>query len=383
MVENYLIGLVVQSLARTRQLRRIVQRQYPPEYDGLRRLCLIHLDSIQAELQSLAQETVVDTTLQTPLRVRRFKRIVEHLNSVEGIGVFALSRISPDDSFLNRLIARICREIAFPLPSPTASHISQDYFQIYPSFDLLCVPLLESRFLLHLPDIYHELCHLFHHGPHIDLPELETYQTAYVGSQFEMVRHFRGEIVAAERLRKPAGLRDQLELWMTSWSKYWMQEFFCDLFAVSTAGPAFAWSHYHLCVERGGDPFETPLESVTTHPADDARMRAALLMLTALGFEAEAKQIEGTWRDYLEIMDYSPAPEYRQCYPEILLSGTVSAAQEGIEGSGVVTAEPDALVPGVALLNDAWQKFWQAPQSYQAWEAEQLEALRTTLDAAP
>ena len=134
---------------------------------------------------------------------------------------------------------------------------------------------------------------------------------------------------------------------------------------------------------RAGEPFETPLVSVTTHTADDARMRAALLMLTALGFDADAKRIEGTWRDYLEIMDYSPAPEYRQCYPEILLSGTVSAAQEGIEGSGVVVAEPDALVPGVALLNDAWQKFWQAPQSYQAWEAQKLEALRTTLDAAP
>ncbi|MDE0142856.1 MAG: hypothetical protein OXI80_14385 [Caldilineaceae bacterium] len=382
MVEKYLIGLVGQSLERTRQLRRIVQRQYPPEYDGLRRLCLKHLENNQAELQSLAQETVVDTTLQTPLRVRRFKRLVEHLNGVEGIGVFALSRISPDDSFLNRFITKICSEIAFPLRSPTASHISQDYFQIYPGFELLCVPLLESRFLLHLPDLYHELCHLFHHGPHIDLPELETYHAAYVRSQFEMVRHFRDQTIAAERLRKPAGLRDQPELWMTSWSKYWMQEFFCDLFAVSTAGPAYAWSHYHLCVERGGDPFETPLVSVTTHPADDARMRAALLMLTALGFDAEAKQIEETWRDYLRIMDYSPAPEYQQCYPEILLSGTVSAAQEGIKGSGVVVAEPDTLVPGVSLLNDAWQEFWQAPEDYQAWETEQLKALRTTLDAA-
>ena len=161
-----------------------------------------------------------------------------------------------------------------------------------------------------------------------------------------------------------------------------MQEFFCDLFAVSTAGPAFAWSHYHLCIERGGDPFETPLVSTTTHPADDARMRAALLMLTALGFDAEAKQIEETWRDYLRIMDYSPAPEYRQCYPDILLSGTVSAAEEGIKGSGVVVAEPDTLVPGVALLNDAWQEFWQAPEDYQAWETEKLKALRTTLNAA-
>ena len=33
MVENYLIGLVGQSLARTRQLRSIVQRQYPRKYD--------------------------------------------------------------------------------------------------------------------------------------------------------------------------------------------------------------------------------------------------------------------------------------------------------------------------------------------------------------
>ena len=115
MVENYLIGLVGQSLARTRQLRSIVQRQYPREYDDLRRLCLNHLENIQAELQSLAQETVVDSTLQTPLRVRRFKRIVEQLNSVEGIGVFALSRISKDDRFLNRFTTRICSEIAFPL----------------------------------------------------------------------------------------------------------------------------------------------------------------------------------------------------------------------------------------------------------------------------
>ena len=197
-----------------------------------------------------------------------------------------------------------------------------------------------------------------------------------------MVRQFRDEMIAAERLRKPVGLRDQLELWMTSWSKYWMQEFFCDLFAVSTAGPAFAWSHYHLCVERGGDPFETPLVSMTTHPADDARMRAALLMLTALGFDAEAQRIEGTWQDYVGTMDYFPAPEYRQCYPENLLSGIVAAAQEGIRGSGVVVARPDTLVPGVALLNEAWRVFWQTPEDYQVWEAEKLKALRTTLDAA-
>ncbi len=380
MVERYLSGSIGQLLERARQLRQIVHGTYPREYDGLRQICLKHLEDIQAELQYLAQETVVDTTLQTPLRLRRFKRIVEHLKSVEGIGVFALSRANHDDNFLNRLITEICREIAFPLISPTISHMSQDYFHVYTDFYLLCVPLMESRFLLHLPDIYHELCHLLHHGQNNDLPTLETYHAAYKQSLFEMVRHFRDETVAAERVRKTEGHLYQLQLWRTSWAEYWMQEFFCDLFGVLTAGPAFAWSHYHLCVKRESDPFETPLAFVTTHPADDARMRAALLMLTATGFAAEVKQIEKAWREYVGIMGYCPVPEYWHCYPEILLSGIVSAVQDSIEGIGVVTAKQESLTPVVGLLNTAWQEFWRAPEGYQAWEAEQLKALRATFD---
>ena len=377
MVEKYLIGAIDQSLERTRQLRQIVQRRYPREYDGLRQICLTQLDETQVTLRRLAKETVVDPALQTPRRVREFKRIVRQLNAIEGVGVFALSRTSPDDDFLNRLITSVCEEIAYPLISPTISHISQDYFHIYRDFNLLCLPLMESRFLLHLPDIYHELCHPFHQRQNADLPALESYHIAYKRSLFAMVRHFRSEITAAERVRRPEGKIYQHQLWNTSWAKFWMQEFFCDLFGVLMAGPAFAWAHYHLCVKRGGDPFETPLMFESTHPADDARMRAALMMLAATGFDAEMKLIEKAWRDFVEIMGYDPVPEYQQCYPEPLLSEIVSAAQEGIEGTGVVTAKSDALTPIVGLLNSAWQEFWRAPKDYQAWETAQLETLRT------
>ena len=382
MVERYLSGSIGQLLERARQLRQIVHGTYPREYDGLRQICLNNLDDIQAECQRLAQETVIDAKLQTPTRVRRFKRVAEQLNRVEGVGVFALSRMDADDRFLNRLFTRICGEIAYPLVVPTVSHISQDYFHIYLPYNLLCIPLIESRFLLHLPDIYHELCHLFSHAQNIDLPVLETYHAAYERSQFDTVKYFLDEIIAVDRLRKPPGFRDQLEMWWTIWIKYWMQEFFCDLFGVLIAGPAFAWSHYHLCVKRGGDPFKMPLETVATHPADDARMRAALVMLTAIGFDAEAKQIEKAWREYVEIMGYHPVAEYHQCYPQTLMTGIVSAAQEGIEGTGVVVAKPDSLVSVVGLLNGAWQEFWRAPEDYQAWEAKQLEILRATVDAA-
>lgn len=381
MVEQYLTGSIAQSLERTRQLRQIVQGRYPREYDGLRQICLTQLNETQEALQRLTEETVVNTALQTPRRVREFKRIVKHLNAVEGVGVFALSRVSQDDDFLNCLITDVCREITYPVIYPVVSHISQDYFHIYRDFNLLCLPLIESWFLLHIPDIYHELCHPFHYKQNTDLPALESYHAAYKRSLFEMVKHFRKEITAAERVRKPGGKFHQLRLWDTSWARYWMQEFFCDLFGVLTTGPAFVWSHYHLCVKRGDDPFKIPLMLVSTHPADDTRMQAMLMMLNKIGFKTEGKQIEKAWQDFVEVMGYSPIAEYRQAYPESLMSEIVSAAKEGIEGTGVVTAKPDALTPIVGLLNSAWQEFWQAPEDYQAWETAKVKALRTSVNA--
>ena len=376
MIEAYLVGSIDQSMERLRQLRQIIQGPYRREYDGLRQICLERLDAVQEAVRRLSEETVVDIALQTPRRVREFERIVELLESVENIGALALSRINQDDDFLNRLITDICREIKYPLIPPVVSHTSQDYIHIFLDFNLLCLPLVESRFLLHLPDIYHELCHPFHREQNTELPTLETYHTAYKRSLFKTVRHFRDEIVTVERLRKPAGLLYQLQLWQTCWVRYWMIEFFCDLFAVIIAGPAYAWSHYHLCVKRGGNPFMTPMVSYTTHPADDARMCAVLAMLSATGFEIEARKVRQAWNEYVEIMNYAPEPEYRQCYPDNLFSEIVPAAKQGIDGIGMSVASQGELTPVVRLLNSAWREFWREPNGYKTWEAAQFEHLR-------
>ncbi len=65
-----------------------------------------------------------------------------------------------------------------------------------------------------------------------------------------------------------------------------------------------------------------------------------------------------------------------------LLAKIVLAAKDGIEGIGVLTAKPDSLTPIVGLLNSAWQKFWQAPEHYQAWEAAQFETLRISANTS-
>lgn len=379
MIETYLMGSIGQLLERIRQLRQIVQGPYRREYDGLRQICLTHLDSTREALKRLAEETVVDTALQTPPRVRKFKRLVEQLEVVESVGVFALSRVSEDDDFLNRLITDICREIAYPLIPPVVSRISQDYFHIYGDFNLLCMPLMEGRFLLHLPDIYHELCHPFNQKQNADLPRLEGYHAAYKQCLFEAIRHFRNAGAAADRLSNSASKLYQLQLWRTCWVKFWMQELFCDLFGVLTTGPAFAWSHYHLCVKRGGDPFETPLTSTSTHPADDARMRAALMMLAMAGFEMERELIETAWQDFIMVMGYRPTAEYRQAYPDTLLSEIVEATKQSVEGIGITTAKPDSQTQIVGILNAAWREFWREPESYQTWETAQFDTLRTSV----
>src|SRR5690349_569495 len=122
MIEEYLAGSLRQSVERIRQLRGIVQGQHPREYDGLRQLCLVKLDQALNGLGALTAERVINPAVQTPRRVRAFKRLVEQLNNIEGIGIFALNRRSTEDELLNRLITEICREIAYPLITPVISH---------------------------------------------------------------------------------------------------------------------------------------------------------------------------------------------------------------------------------------------------------------------
>jgi hypothetical protein len=378
-IEDYLTGSIAQSRERIAQLFQIVQGQYPREYDGLRQICLARLSAISEAYDRLEQELIVDTGLQTPRRIRTLRRVNEELILTESVGVFALSRARDDDNVLNRFITEVCKDIGYPLIVPTASQMSQGYFHIYPAFNLLCMPLVEGRFLLHLPDIYHELCHPFHQKQNLTLPTLKPFHQAFERSLFAAVGHFDNQLVEADRLRASAGRLFQLELWRTCWVKYWMEEIFCDLFGVAAAGPAYGWAHFHLCVERGAELFETPLMLSTSHPADAARMDVMLKMLRSLSFSAEAESIEMAWNDLADRTGAKSTPEYAHCYADGLLSDVVQTAGEGIANIGIQIATPSSMKATVALLNEAWSEFWRAPAAYAAWESTKMAALRTNL----
>jgi hypothetical protein len=374
MIEDYLSGSIRQCIERIRRLRGIVQSRYSREFDGLRQICLGKLEQMLVEFNALAAERIVDAALQTPRRIRVFKRLVEQLNTVEGVGVFALNRVNPADTALNRLITEISTEINYPLINPVVSHMSQDYFHIYSDFNLLCLPLIESQFLLHMPDIYHELCHPLHRN--LDLPNLEPYARAFKASLFGMVAHFHREALAADRLRNQEARMFQIQLWRTCWVKYWMEELFCDLFGVLAVGPAYAWAHYHLCIKRGSDPFATPLMREMSHPADDARMRSMLCMLRSLRvFDSDADTIERAWREFVDAMAYRTTAEYHLCYPDAQIDAITRAAKGGVEGIGILTATSGTNARVRNSLNEAWRIFWNAPDGFLAWEMDEVGKL--------
>ena len=159
---------------------------------------------------------------------------------------------------------------------------------------------------------------------------IETYLIGSVGQSLERIRQLR-QIVQGTYRREYDGLR-QICLMQLDAAQAVLQ-CLAEETIVDTALEAFAWSHYHLCVERGGDPFETPFTFESTHPADNARMFAALKMLVATGFKAEVELIEKAWDDFVEVLGYQPEAEYWQCYPEPLLTKSYWQQKMALKGS--------------------------------------------------
>src|SRR5205823_4280663 len=122
-------------------------------------ICIDRINDLIAEFEYLLTDPAILAPAVVRERVRIFRRALEGLTTLETTAVAALSRVHEDDVFMNKLVFQIHQEIKYPLPPPTVSCLSRDYFCIIPGLHLLQVHLAESDFLLHLPDLYHELAH--------------------------------------------------------------------------------------------------------------------------------------------------------------------------------------------------------------------------------
>jgi len=250
MLDDYFIGTVTQLEKRARLLRGKLPRNLPRDYDTLAQTCRSKLDTCLKRLRTLRDDSKFKKLHYQPERVRLLRRAIAEMDVIESVGIAALDRAKEDDHYLNVLLGRITSEIKYPHITPVVTTLSQQYFCIIDDLHLLCVPLLEGQFLLHLPDLYHELAH-----PLLlieDDPVIEPLQQAMYKGMRDTLSYIDEELAKVDRSSGPQYPAFLLSRWRGLWIRYWLTEFFCDLFAIYTLGPAYAWSHLHLVIKRGG-----------------------------------------------------------------------------------------------------------------------------------
>jgi hypothetical protein len=374
MLAEYFQGTLPQLIERVRLLKAKIPRWLPRDYGALIQSCENELGDIIARLRTLQKVPAGGTAALHHARLRQFKRAIADLDHIETHGIAVLNRAQDDDHHANRLLYRICQEIGYPLLTPTVTTLSTGYFYIDTKLNLMFIPPAEGSFLLHLPDLYHELGHpLLTHQDH---PVLDRLRARYLECTAHLHDHFARLRAKEAQRRGPRGFKDQIDMWELLWSKFWLMEFFCDLYAVYTLGPAFAWSHLHLYMKTGSDAFMLPdgVRNIT-HPADDARMRALLQALKRTGFQAEAAQIGTRWQEALQLTGDTAPPDYAHCYPEELIGVIVEKAGAGVADMDCRPARPDTGDPVHLVLNAAWRNFWAEPGEYHRWEANAVKEL--------
>ena len=261
-MNKYIDGTIMEMLERLKTLKvKIPVSTLHDVFKPLAAISLNELDKNILELERLQRDPKYQVASNLPFKLNSLQKLISGIDYLENFIISSLNRCTEEDERLTKLVDKICKEISYPLLSPVASGLSQNYYCFHPKFNLLTVPLLESEFLLHLPDLYHELAHqLISTKNH---PTILPFQTKLGQFNLNILEYFEDQ---KRELMRNNGIDriDYVDLFTELWIQGWSIELFCDLFGVYTIGVAFAWAHLHLCVKRGNNPFETH----SSHPAE-------------------------------------------------------------------------------------------------------------------
>lgn len=334
--------------------------------------CQKEIDKIIDQLHELQNHKKYQIEINQPSKLTELQKVISTIDYLENHVVIALNRVNDDDIKITNLVDKICKEIHYPLLPPVASRISQRYYCIDTNFNHLRVPLLEADFLLHLPDLYHELGHCLINN--YNNPSVSSYQKKFNEFLGIAYNHLSDRILEFRR-NNGEEIANKIQVFLDSWY-YWAVELFCDLFATFTIGSAYAWAHIYLCIKRGRDPYFIPHFVLSTHPADHARM---IVILNALKFivpQNDIDLIKKKWNEYLKITNVEFDANFQLAYPTKLLEQCVCLAFEGTKSINCMIASNENNNEVYYILNEAWKMFLSNSTNYFAWEKEQRVKLQ-------
>jgi hypothetical protein len=385
-MKEYLESLIVEQINRALTLKELIQ--YPiqyPELTGLAERCTSILDNQIELLKEL--RAVLQRREENDIRdiFRDIRICARYISSVEYFGIPALRYQTPEIGFLNKIMFKIHQEVKLPFPPPSVCCAAGQYYYSHLFTSVIFVPIAEWKFLLHMPDLYHELGHYVLENIESEL-RLKAIKDNYHLAFSKVTDYYRKLMKEKKREFGPEETMIIIQRIHTLW-KYWIQEFFCDLFALYTVGPAYAWSHLHLTMKRSDNIYQLNILQKQTHPADEARMRILLQGLRNLGLSKEADQIQAKWFE-TRIFWGPPTTEYQYAYPDVLLNEISSLTLKGLEASGFSLITIENLIDQKnnefrSMLNKAWEIFWKTnPEEFRKWEEEQLKKLSSACNAS-
>lgn len=361
---QYLRRMIRDQIERAQSLEGEIPRS--PRHAALERLAASCKRTLEEQI-CLLREALAILDAGDMSRIAEVVTAVKHsareIGTVEGYGMPPLHCQSEQAVFLNGVLSTIHSEVGLPFPCPAVSCTSNDYYFSYYLTNTVYVPLSEAAFLLHMPDFYHELGHLLLSHPSRE--EKSRLSLAGAANAVGVVDDWYLQRVGTEGCTQASvRTRDGMKWMRSQWKLKWVQEAFCDLFALFATGPAYAYSNLHLVSKREEDMYGLCLFGDQDHPADEARMRLLDAGMRLLGHGREAQHVRREWEAMAQFGG-DPPPEYGHAFPSPLLQGIAEAVllaldKSGLRGySGAEGAQGDGCEASVAaLLNDAWRGFW-------------------------
>jgi hypothetical protein len=379
-MKTYLKAIITEQINRGQCLKKMVG--HPLKYSnllGLAQRCKSIIDTNIQKLELLSEELGKRNEDDVRDILRKVRRSIREIEMVEYYGISALRYATDETGYMNKLIFRIHNEINFPLDPPSIACLSTRYYYFHSFTNVIFVPVGESSFILHLPDVFHELGHevLFNK----DELRLKRIRESYDFAVTRITNYYKELLSRKARETGPRETPLIIANIHSQWKEYWLDEFFCDLFALYTLGPAYAWSHLHLTTKTSEDIYQFSKFLPQTHPSDDSRMKMLLIGLKKLGFNKEASLVLSKWNSLPPVLNREPVVEYQYAYPEDIIKELVDIFLTSLKESEFAIVSPTDLKEQnsntvIGELNGAWISFWDKPDEFRDWEEKSIEKLK-------
>ena len=99
-------------------------------------------------------------------------------------------------------------------------------------------------------------------------------------------------------------------------------------------------------------------------------MSIVLEALTRLGYDKAASDIAVRWRELIASRGFKKDADYQLCFPNEILKRFAEEALAGYRAMNCRCSSANSGNRVHDLLNEAWSRFWKAPNQYAEWEKQ-------------